>query len=61
MVPKHPPGGRFERPPGGYFTEFGFLLGPAPFLTTFLAYVLRRPKTIILPLFEIFGIWAVYI
>ena len=40
--------------PRGDFAEFGFLLGPAPFwrwpfFDHFLAYVLRRPKTIILP------------
>ena len=46
-----------SRPPGGYFAKFGFFLGRLPFggdhfLTTFLVYVLRRPKTIILPLFR---------
>ena len=51
--PQHPLGDH-EAAPRGYFAEFGFLLGPATFggdhfLTTFLAYVVRRPKTIILP------------
>ena len=56
---KHPPRGR-EAAPRVYFAQFGFLLGPAPFrgdhfLTTFLAYVSPRPKTIILHFFELWG------
>ena len=54
------PLGAAKRPPGGYFAEFGFLLGPAPFwrgpfFDHFSAYVLGRPITIIL-LFFGFGL-----
>ena len=48
--------GAAKRPQGGILLSLGFLLGRLPFggdhfLTTFLAYVLGRPKTIILPFF----------
>ena len=50
--------GAAKRPPGGILLSLGFCLGRLPFgsyhfLTTFLAYVLRRPKTIILQFFEL--------
>ena len=48
--------GPLRGPQGSVLDSFGFLLGPAPFLrlpflTTLLAYVLRRPKAIMLPFF----------
>ena len=51
---KHLPGGRFAAPRGVFWIVLGFFLGRLHFggdhfLTTFLAYVLGRPKTIILP------------
>ena len=50
------PWGPLRGPQGGVLDSFGFFLGRLPFggdhfLTTFLAYVLRRPKTIILQFF----------
>ena len=51
---KYPFGGRFAAPRGVFWIVLGFFLGRLHFggdhfLTTFLAYVLGRPKTIILP------------
>ena len=51
---KTPPWGPRSGPQGGILLSLGFFLGRLPFggdhfLTTFLAYVLGRPKTIILP------------
>ena len=50
---KYPPGVRFAAARRMFWTVFGFFLGRLPlgghnFLTLFLAYVLRRPKNIIL-------------
>ena len=52
---KYSPGGRVTTPRKVFWIVLGLILGRLPFggdhfLTTFLAYVLGHPKTIILPL-----------
>ena len=60
QITEHTYLGAAKRPPGGILLSLGFFLGRLPFggayfLITFFAYVLRRPKTIILPFSGILG------